>query len=300
MTNNSPIVQMQNLSKRFRKNQALDDITLDIMPGRIIGLLGANGSGKSTLLRHMIGLYLPNAGQCITFGQNAKELTPNELGRIGYVHQEGELLEWMKVKQLIRYVRAYYPGWNRDLENEYIDDFDLPLTQRVGSLSPGQRQKLAILLAIGFDPEFLILDEPASGLDPIARGQFLDLLLKIIQNENRTIIISSHILSDVEKVIDHAIIMDRGQIVTDTSFDSLRERFMKVTLTSLNGSLPARLPFKGVVDCQMSDSTAILVVEDQTQQQLETVAAELNCDIDIAPLPLEDIYKIVLTKRYEA
>ena len=163
------------------------------MPRRIIGLLGANGSGKSTLLRHMIGLYPPSAGQCVTFGVDAAKLSPAELGRIGYVHQEGELLEWMKVSQLIRYAAAYYPTWNHDLEAEYIRDFELPLKQRIGSLSPGQRQKVAILLAIGFEPELLILDEPAAGLDPIARSDFLDLLLKIIQDGNRTIIISSHI-----------------------------------------------------------------------------------------------------------
>lgn len=299
MISSNPIVQLQNISKRFRKTQALDNVTVDIMPGQIIGLLGTNGCGKSTLLRHMIGLYLPNAGQCITFGVEAKSLTPNELGRIGYVHQEGELLNWMKVKQLIRYVSAYYPGWNSDLEVEYIDDFDLPLNQRVGSLSPGQRQKLAILLAIGFEPEFLILDEPASGLDPIARSQFLDMLLGIIQNENRTIIISSHILSDVEKVIDHAIIMDKGQILIDESFDSLRERFTKITLTSLNGPMPSNLPFEGIVDCQRSDSTAVLTVKDYSSDEITIVAEQINCSAETKPLPLEDIYKIVLTEKVE-
>jgi ABC-2 type transport system ATP-binding protein len=299
MISSNPIVQLQNVSKRFRKTQALDNVTLDIMPGRIIGLLGANGCGKSTLLRHMIGLYLPNAGQCITFGVDAKSLTPTELGRIGYVHQEGELLAWMKVKQLIRYVSAYYPGWNSDVEVEYIDDFDIDLDQRVGSLSPGQRQKLAILLAIGFEPELLILDEPASGLDPIARSKFLDMLLGIIQDENRTIIISSHILSDVEKVIDHTIIMDKGRILTDESFDTLRERFTKITLTTLNEPMPAKLPFESIIDCQRSDSSAVVTVKDYTPDEIAAVAAQINCSAETKPLPLEDIYKIVLTEKVE-
>ena len=299
MINSNPIVRLQNISKKFWKTQALDNVTLDIMPGRIIGLLGANGCGKSTLLRHMIGLYLPNAGQCITFGVEAKSLTPNELGRIGYVHQEGELLAWMKVKQLIRYVSAYYPTWNIDLEKEYVDDFDLDLNKRVGSMSPGQRQKLAILLAIGFEPELLILDEPASGLDPIARSKFLDMLLGIIQDENRTIIISSHILSDVEKVIDHTIIMDQGRILIDESFDTLRERFTKITLTSLNGAMPRNLPFERVLDCQRSDSTAVVTVKDYTPDEIAVIAEQINCTAEISPLPLEDIYKIVLTEKVE-
>jgi len=203
MINQDPIVQMRNVSKRFGKIQALDKINLDIKRGQIIGLLGANGAGKSTLLRHIIGLYLADHGQCITFGTDAVKLSSKELGRIGYVHQEGELLEWLTVQQLICYVSAYYKTWNHEIEEKYIKDFDISIKDRVASLSPGQRQEVAILLAIGFEPELLILDEPASALDPVARSQFLDLLLQIIQDEDRTVIISSHILSDVEKVIDN-------------------------------------------------------------------------------------------------
>jgi ABC-2 type transport system ATP-binding protein len=230
---------------------------------------------------------------------DAAKLTPKELGRIGYVHQEGELLEWMTTKQLIRYVSAYYENWNHDLEDKYIADFDISLKARVGSLSPGQRQKLAILLAIGFEPELLILDEPASTLDPIARSQFLDLLLQIIQDENRTIIISSHILSDVEKVIDHTLIMREGKILRDSSFDSLREEFLKVTLTSLNGKLPAELGFKNLIDCERNDCKAVLTVQNISQQELEAKAKNLNCEIEIGPLPLEEIYRIVVSQEAE-
>lgn len=296
MTANDPIVQIRRLSKAFKNVQALDGIDLDIYPGRIVGLLGANGAGKSTLLRHIIGLYLPDAGQCITFGCDAAKLSPVELARIGYVHQEGELLEWMTVGQLIRYVSAYYKTWNHRLEEKYIADFDISTKPRVASLSPGQRQKLAILLAIAFEPELLILDEPASALDPIARSQFLDLLLQIIQRENRTIIISSHILSDVEKVIDYALIMQEGRILRDCSFDELREQFCRVRITALTGDLPADLPFANVLQCQRSDGQAILTLQDSPPDQLEQAAEDLNCQIDIQPLSLEEIYRAVVTQ----
>ena len=293
MINGNPIVQMRNVSKRFGKTQALDKLDLDIRRGEIIGLLGANGAGKSTLLRHIIGLYLADQGQCITFETDAAKLSPKELGRIGYVHQEGELLEWMTTKQLIRYVSAYYGTWNHNLEDKYIADFDISLKDRVGSLSPGQRQKLAILLAIGFEPELLILDEPASALDPIARSQFLDLLLHIIQDENRTIIISSHILSDVEKIIDRTLIMREGKILRDSSFDNLREEFLRVTLTSLDGKLSDELPFANIFNCEINDSKAVFTVQNLSQQELEAKAKDLNCEIEIRPLTLEEIYKIV-------
>ena len=299
MINGNPIVQMRNVSKRFGKIQALDKLDLDIKAGEIIGLLGANGAGKSTLLRCVIGLYLADQGECITFDTDAAKLGPEQLGRIGYVHQEGELLEWMTTKQLIRYVSAYYENWNHELEAKYIADFDISLKSRVGSLSPGQRQKLAILLAIGFEPQLLILDEPASGLDPIARSQFLDLLLNIIQDENRTIIISSHILSDVEKVIDHTVIMREGKILCDCSFDTLREKFTRFTLTSLNGDLPYDLPFGDIIDCKRDKVKAILTVKNSLPAELKNKAKELNCEIEIAPLPLEEIYKIVVNQETE-
>ena len=295
MTKENPIVQMTGVYKRFGKIQALDGVDLSIYPGSIIGLLGANGAGKSTLLRHIIGLYLPDRGRCTAFGCEAGKLGPEQLARIGYVHQEGELLDWMKTGQLIRYVSTYYPSWNRGLEEKYIADFEVSTEARVGSLSPGQRQKLAILLAIGFEPELLILDEPAAALDPVMRANFLDLLLQIIQDENKTIIISSHILSDVEKVIDHVVIMKQGRILLDFGFDELRERFSRVRVSALSGELPRELPFANVVQCRRSNGEAILTLQDCSPEQLQQQAESLNCRVEIQTLPLEDIYKIIVS-----
>ena len=294
MKNTSPLVQMNTLSKRFGETQALDAINLDIRAGSIIGLLGANGCGKSTLLRHIIGLYLPDAGECVTFDCVAEKLGPQQLARIGYVHQEGELLDWMTVKQLIRYVSVYYPNWNHDLEEKYIADFDLPLKKRVGTLSPGKRQQLAILLAIGHEPELLILDEPASALDPLARSRFLDLLLQFIQNPNRTIIISSHILGDVEKIIDHVIIMNEGRILRDCAFDDLREQYCQVKLTALDRQLPEPLLLDNVIDCQQTNGQALVTLKYPSTDTLNQIARDLNCNCDIQPLPLEDLYKLVM------
>lgn len=295
MNDKSPIVEIRGVHKWFGRTTALDNVDLQICPGRIIGLLGANGAGKSTLLRHIIGLYLPDEGRCVTFGCDAAKLGPDELARIGYVHQNGELLEWMTVGHLVRYVSSYYQSWNRQLEEKYMKEYELASRTRVVALSPGQRQRLAILLAIGFEPELLILDEPASALDPLARAQFLDLLLQIIQNENRTIIISSHILSDVEKVIDHVVIMKEGRIILESGFDDLRERFSRVRISALSGDLPATLPFATIVHCERSDGQAVLTVRDCPRERLQQQARDLNCWVEIETLPLEEIYKIVVS-----
>jgi ABC-2 type transport system ATP-binding protein len=315
MNDTGSIVEMEKISKWFGSTKALDAVSLAIPSGRIIGLLGANGAGKSTLLRTIIGLYLPDEGRVTTFGTVARDLGPRELARIGYVHQEGELLNWMTVGQLIRYVSAYYPNWNEDLERRYMIDFEIQMSARVGSLSPGERQKVAILIAIGFEPELLILDEPASALDPIARAKFLDLLLELFVGAtprgcppdgqargpaptsgalNRTIVISSHILSDVEKVIDHVVIMDHGRIICDRNFDELREQYHRIRLTALHGPLPAQLPFAGVLDCRRNETEALLTVRDQTPKCIEDQARAIDCEAEIQPLPLEDIYRLVV------
>lgn len=297
MSDNGAIIRMSEVSKAFGGTRALDGVSLAVPAGRIIGLLGANGAGKSTLLRTVIGLYLPDSGRVETFGRPARDLGPKELARIGYVHQEGELLNWMTVGQLVRYVAAYYPNWNRDLEDRYVADFDVSPQARVGSLSPGERQKVAILIAIGFEPQLLILDEPASALDPIARARFLDLLLELIQTEGRTIIISSHILSDVEKVIDHVVVMDRGRVLRDSNFDDLREEYARVRLTALHGPLPATLPFAGVLDCRRTDAEALLTLHNQSPQQIEDQARAIDAKAEIQPLPLDDIYRLVVGAR---
>lgn len=297
--NEKPIISVENLIKQFGSVRAINNLSLDIYPGQIFGLMGANGGGKSTLIRHWIGLYLPDDGKCTTFGVEAKKLGPQELARIGYVHQEGKLIDWMSVAKLIRYVAAYYPTWNKDIEARYLEEFELDPKARVGKLSPGQRQMLAVLLAIGFEPELLILDEPAAAMDPLARHKFLELLMEIIQVEGRTIIISSHILTDIEKVIDHALIMNKGKMLCDTPIDDLREQYIRLRLTSLNGAIPEKLPFENILKIEQSGSKAIVTLSDnnKSREELEGMADSIHCQMEPLPLPLEDIYQLVIENR---
>jgi ABC-2 type transport system ATP-binding protein len=288
------IVQFEDINKHFGKTMALKEISFDISPGRIIGLIGANGSGKSTLIRHIIGLYLPTTGSCRTFGSDAANISPENLARIGYVHQEGELMDWMRVSQLIDFVSAYYDNWNPALVEKFIREFDIPLKTRVGKLSPGKRQQVAILLAVAYEPELLILDEPAAGLDPIARARFLDMLIEIIQDENRTILISSHILSDIEKIVDHIMILDEGKLLRDCEFDTLREEFTRVRLTCLDKSLPDTLSLPGVLSYVKNTHEAVAILQHQSTEEIQRLARDVSCSAEISPLSLEEIYRAIL------
>lgn len=297
MSDIKPIVEMKGLTKILKKKTALVDVDLEIFPDHIIGLLGPDGCGKSTLIRHIIGQYLPTKGACLTFGCEPSKLGSDELMRIGYVHQEGQLLNWMRVEQLIQYVSSFYPGWNKDLERRYINDFDIRMKDRVGSLSPGQRQKVAILLAIGHEPDLLILDEPTSELDPIARGQFLELLLDIIQQEGKTILIASHILTDVEKIIDQVIMMKDGRIIENQGMDNLRERYLHVRLSSISKELPQTLTFEKALLCERDNCQAVMVLERSYFDEIKNSVQALNCRIDVHSLPLEDLYRIIIGSR---
>lgn len=295
MNQEQAVVATRGLAKSFGEVAALRGADLDIYPGRIVGLIGANGAGKSTLLRHMVGLYVPDAGTCEVFGVEAADLAAEELARIGYVHQEGDLSAWMTVKQFLNYVKAHYTRWNDDLVAQFVKDFAVSLKARLGALSPGQRQRLAILAAIAHDPELLILDEPAAALDPLARMHFLQLLLTFIQSPERTIIISSHILSDIEKAVDHAIIMEAGEIIRDCSLAELQEEFCELRITSLRGELPTTWPIQGILKEERDGSDAVLVARRPDAEAIGRFEQEAGCRIQTGALSLEAIYETLIT-----
>ncbi len=286
-----PVVKIDNLHRQFDGATVLKGVSLDIRAGSIVGLLGSNGAGKSTLIRHIVGLYLPDKGACTTLGCDAAKLSPKELARIGYVHQEGALIDWMTVAQIVRYVASYYPSWSTELEKSYVSEFKLDVNATVANLSPGQRQ----MLAIGPEPDLLLLDEPAAALDPLARQRFLDLLLAIIQDPKRTVLISSHILSDVEKVIDHVIILDRGEVCRDVNLDELQQEFVKLRITALRGDLPDPLPLRDLLTCQRNGSEALVIVRVRPDQELDHIAQEMGSTLDELPLSLEELYGLVLS-----
>ena len=170
------------------------------------------------------------------------------------------------------------------------------MRKRIAKLSPGQRQRLAILAAIGHEPSLLLLDEPAAALDPIARMQFLDLLVAMIQDATRTIIISSHILSDVGKIIDHAIIMDRGRILVDCAFDELQERFCRLRVSGVTDPLPETLPIPEILECERDGNTAAITLEADAVSLLADLESRTDWQVERLPLSLEDIYRLVLSR----
>ncbi len=295
--NPSNAISVRNLSKEYGSNSALSGVTLQIPTGSIVGILGPNGSGKTTLLRHIAGLTLPSKGSVKTFGTEAGHLSADQVGRIGYVSQESELLEWLTVAETLDLVSSHHLDWDAEMANALIKDFKLDLSAKVGGLSVGQKQRLSIIVGVGNRPDLLLLDEPAASLDPIVRQDFLDLLMDLVQDPQRTILISSHILTDVEKVIDMVLIIDDGSVHCFQPLDDLREQYHRIHLSSLSGDLPKELPFSGLKHLARDGSTAVATVYNPNRHEVKREAEALDCVFDIKPLDFQEIYRLIVAGK---
>jgi ABC-2 type transport system ATP-binding protein len=294
-----PLVEVRGLEKRYGRTRALTNVSFELARGHIVGLLGPNGSGKTTLLQQLLGIERPSAGECRVFGTPAPKLGNGELARIGFVAQEGQLLDWLTVDEHVRFVASFYAEWDDDYVEAFLSRFELPKDRRVGKLSTGNRQKLAVLLATASRPDLVLLDEPAAAMDPITRSEFLELLVELVQDGERTIVVSSHILSDVERVVDRVLILREGRLVRDASLDELRERYCQVHLTALEGRLPSELPFPGVVESRTDERQAVLTLRSETPfdwDALESAAQQAHCRAELRPVPFDDIYRLEVTR----
>ena len=295
--NNQAVISVRNLSREFGAIKALSGVSLDIESGSVVGLLGPNGCGKTTLMKHIIGLYLPSHGHVEVFGTEARELSGDQMTRIGYVSQDSELMSWLNVGETLDFARAHHPHWDESLAARLVGEFELQRHQKVGELSGGQKQRLSIVLGVAHRPQLLLLDEPAAALDPVVRQDFLDLMMELIQAPDRTILISSHILTDVEKVIDKVLIMDHGTVHCFQPLDDLREEYYRVSLNALGGKLPTELGLSGVKHVVRDGGGATVTIHNPQRSGLERELAQLACKAEMRHLEFEEIYRLVVTGK---
>lgn len=224
------VISIRDLSRRFGGKLALDHVHLELPRGCVFGLVGANGAGKTTLLKHVLGLLKAEAGVVEVFGLNPV-LSPAEvLGRIGFLSEDRDLPNWMRVDELLRYTKAFYPRWDDAYAGHLRDSFGLDARARVKALSRGELAKLGLLLALAHRPELLVLDEPSSGLDPLVRRDMLEAVVRAVADEGRTVLFSSHLLDEIERVSDRIAMMAGGRIVLEGSLDQILECHRRITL----------------------------------------------------------------------
>jgi ABC-2 type transport system ATP-binding protein len=225
-----PIVEIDRLTRRFDDKLAIDQLSLVIPRGGVFGLIGGNGAGKTTLLRHILGLLKAQSGSVKVFGLDPVENPVGVLGRIGYLSEDRDLPDWMRVRELMRYTQAFYPAWDPAYAEELREAFDLDPKARIKNLSRGQRARAGLLVALAHRPDLLLLDEPSSGLDPVVRRDILGAIIRTIGEEGRTVLFSSHLLDEVERVADRVAIIHHGRIVLSASMDEIKESHRRVTL----------------------------------------------------------------------
>jgi ABC-2 type transport system ATP-binding protein len=224
------VIELRDVTRRFGPKVALDRVSLRVPCGAVFGLVGANGAGKTTLIRHVLGLLRAQAGRVRVFGRDPVADPAGVLARVGYLSEENDLPGWMRVAELLRYARAFYPGWDDAYAEELRRTFELPPGARVGSLSKGQRARAGLLVALAYRPELLVLDEPSSGLDPLVRRDILGAIIRTIADEGRTVLFSSHLLDEVERVSDHVALIHQGRVVFSAELDDLKETHRCLTL----------------------------------------------------------------------
>ena len=235
------LVQAQGLGKRYRHREALTDCTLEIPPGHVVGLVGPNGAGKTTLLKIACGMLAPTTGRIEVLGEQPGA-GPAQLARVGYVAQDTPTYPNLTVEDHLKFGAKLNPRWDTDLARSRIEQLELPLKLKAGKLSGGQRAQLALTIAVAKRPELLMLDEPVASLDPLARRTFLRHLMESVADNDTSVILSSHLVSDLERVCDYLVVLvaSRVQLAGDT--EDLLAQHNRLVCTRRNESdLPGNL-----------------------------------------------------------
>lgn len=278
----SSAISASGLTRYFGSRSVVEQLDLNIPYGSVTGLLGLNGAGKTTTLRMLMGFLEPTRGTCSILGKSSQELQPEDRARIGYTVEGHFLYGWMSVRECEQFQRTTFPRWNGVMFEETVRRFGIDPSQKTRALSRGQRAGVSLALTLATEPELLVLDDPALGLDPVSRLALNETLLDFCESGTRTILLSSHLLDDIERVADRVIVMVAGRAIVDTTLDSFRHRVSTWSLLlspsgrqleAIPGLVHARKlsgrTLVTVADCDSETEAALNRVSEDTPQRME-------------------------------
>lgn len=283
------VIVTHRLTKHYGHKRVVDSLDLRVPQGSVYGLLGRNGAGKSTAIKMLLGMVQPDYGQVQLLGESIDQLKPATRARIAYLAEGHPLYGWMTIGEAVRFTRSFYPAWNHTLCEQILDCFELSQRQKIRTLSRGQHAQVSLALGVAPDPELLILDDPTLGLDTVVRRDFLESLIQIIQRQGRTILISSHILGDVERIADRIGIMDNGVLRVDCPTDHFRQSINKIVV-EFSGLPPEAPSCPGLVSARQVGPTLELVLVGYDDAQREAIEALEPRSIEVLHLNLEDAF----------
>src|SRR2546423_7204870 len=230
-------VETEGLGRMFGEFEAVKGVDLRVQKGTVFGLLGVNGAGKSTIIKMIVGHLRPTRGRIRVLGRTLEEDLIEIRRRVAYVSENRYLYDWMTVAESVRFTRAFHDTWDDRKAAELLKRFSLPPGKKVRQLSRGNRARLCLLLALAYNPELIILDEPTSGLDPIVRRDFIENIVSEISEEGKTVLFSSHIVEEVERVADYVGIINEGEMLLVNSVDEIKASYKRVRYAT-NGTRP--------------------------------------------------------------
>src|SRR5579862_1751690 len=282
-------IRTENLTRYFGAKRAVCALDLAVPKGTIFGFLGRNGSGKTTTIRMLLGLLEPTRGRATVLGEDTRRLSPATRARIGYLSEGHYLPPWMRVRQCGKFQAQCFRTWNEDLFQSVLKHFRIDPNARAKALSRGERAGVCIALTLAPGPELLILDDPALGLDPVVRRGLLESMLYVTRREGRTILFSSHMLSDVERVAEHVAIVDRGVLRAQCKLDTLAAHIRRILLR-FKSEPPALPEIPGLLNVQRFPNELSLSIAnfcDATQKILDALPVESSTTM---PTTLEEAF----------
>jgi ABC-2 type transport system ATP-binding protein len=282
----STAVEIRHLGFSYGKNKILHDLNLTVRSGSFYALLGRNGIGKTTLLKILTGLLEPQIGTAYVLQKETRHFQPADWLSIGYMSENQQIYDWLTGEQLIAFTRPLYPAWDQSFCDYLTRQMQLPLRLKVRRYSKGQRMKLLLLLAIAYHPRLLLLDEPFSGLDVLAKEQLIACLLETTQQEQWAVLFTSHDLAEAERLADDIGLMENGQLQINESLQSLQNRFRRIQAYGLT-SVPNPDPSMWQGQAQEDDFTFIETAFSESRR-LE-LQSRFGPTMEITPLALREI-----------
>jgi ABC-2 type transport system ATP-binding protein len=283
------VIETDQVCRSFKRTQALNNFNMRVPRGSIYGFLGRNGSGKTTAIKILAGLIKPTSGSVQVMGRTPFEFTEEDRQKIGYVSEKQILPANYSVRAVINFCARFYPQWDHDVVRRLTERFRIDSRQVIANLSQGTQRQVAFILALAQRPELLILDEPAATLDVVARREFLDEILELIRQEGRTVLISSHILSDIERVADHIGILVDGTLKISEPLDELAETVKQIRFHSFTRS-PAQISVPGAFRTVRSEKEVLITARIKDESAIAQAARDAGAQYEILDLTLEDIF----------
>jgi ABC-2 type transport system ATP-binding protein len=291
MNMDTPIIEIQNLSRRYGKLDAVNGLSLKVQPGQCYGFFGRNGAGKTTTIKCLLNLLRPDSGTLQVFGMDPRKNEVPVKSRLAYVPDAVAFYPWMTVSDTLEYLASFRRHWNGEIENDLLKRFQLDPKQKANDLSKGQKTQLALIGAICPEPELLVLDEPTGGLDPIVRREFIETVIGAYQSgdpDRRTVFVSTHLISEFEGLIDEFTIIEQGRELMTMGADAARDRFRKIRARFAQA--PVSFDFSGALNVKQIGREVEILANGNSEQLLEKLKAyspeELRCE----SLSLEEIF----------